>query len=118
MSMIRTCLSAGVLLVMLSACGQPEPPALPDVVNVFNIGETAYVRSLAVDADQNRLWVGTSIGAMEIDLDSHEMLNAFTRKDGLANEYVFGIGVDSDGYTWFGTNAGGASRYRRRPRGR
>ena len=112
MSMIRNCMTAGMLLALLSACGKSEPPALPAVVDVFNIGETAYVRSLAIDVDKNRLWVGTSVGAMEIDVATHEMLNAFTRKDGLANEYVFGIGVDSDGYTWFGTNAGGASRYR------
>jgi ligand-binding sensor domain-containing protein len=49
---------------------------------------------------------------MQIDLQSHELLNSFTRKDPLANEYIFAIGIDSEGYKWFGTNAGGASRYR------
>jgi ligand-binding sensor domain-containing protein len=108
---IRTVV-AGVMLALLTACGKPGDVALPVVVDSFNVGTNSYVRSLAIDTATNSLWVGTSGGAMEIDLDSHLMLNTFTRKDGLANEYVFGIGVDSDGYKWFGTNAGGASRYK------
>lgn len=112
MSMRRPLLSAGAVLVLLSACGQSQPQAPHTVINVFEVGASAYVRSLAIDQEKNRLWVGTSGGALEIDIATHELLNTFTRKDGLANEYIFGIGVDSDGYTWFGTNAGGASRYK------
>jgi len=33
------------------------------------------------------------------------------RKDGLANEYVFAVGIDRDGYKWFGTKPAN-SRYR------
>ncbi|MFZ9038069.1 MAG: ligand-binding sensor domain-containing protein [Gammaproteobacteria bacterium] len=84
----------------------------PQVIEVFNVGPTTYVRSLAIEAGSNRLWVGTSLGVNEIDLDSHALLNTFTRDHGLANEYVFGIGIDPDGYKWFGTNAGGMSRYK------
>jgi len=112
---MRTILiSAGVALAFLAGCGQVEKPesAPPSVIDVFNIGSSAYVRSIAIDQSRNRLWVGTSGGALEIDLASHELKNTFTRNDGLANEYIFGIGIDSDGYTWFGTNAGGASRYK------
>jgi len=112
--MRRILISAGVALAFLVGCGKvgERGPAPPAVVDVFEIGDSVYVRSVAVDPVRNRLWIGTSVGALEIDLASHEMLNTFTREDGLANEYVFGIGVDSDGYTWFGTNAGGASRYK------
>ena len=110
--MSRSLLLAGAVLVFLSACGQSQPQAPHTVINVFEVGASAYVRSLAIDHEKNRLWVGTSGGALEIDIATHELLNTFTRKDGLANEYIFGIGVDSDGYTWFGTNAGGASRYK------
>jgi ligand-binding sensor domain-containing protein len=112
--MRRILISAGVALALLAGCGQVETPepTPPSVIDVFDIGNSAYVRSVAIDRSRNRLWVGTSGGALEIDLASHELKNTFTRKDGLANEYIFGIGIDSDGYTWFGTNAGGASRYK------
>lgn len=107
-------LVAGVMLAALSACGKSAQPAtpVPRVDASFNVGENTYVRSLAIDPATASLWVGTSVGVLEIDLKTELMLNTFTREDGLANEYVFGIGVDSEGYKWFGTNAGGASRYK------
>ena len=89
-----------------------SPSPLPVVRDSFRVGDDIYVRSLATDADHNVLWVGTSTGVLGIDLTSHDVRDTFTRKDGLANEYVFAIFVDSQGYTWFGTNAGGTSRYR------
>jgi len=91
-----------------------EPPIddIPQIMEVFNVGATVYVRSLAVEAASNRLWVGTSLGVNEIDLGNNSLVNTFTRDHGLANEYIFGIGVDADGYKWFGTNAGGMSRYK------
>jgi len=114
MSVRKSLVIPVTVLVCLAGCGRSETPvaALPSVIDVFDIGQGSYVRSLAIDNTSNRLWVGTSGGALEIDLASHEMLNTFTRKDGLANEYIFGVDVDSDGYTWFGTNSGGASRYK------
>lgn len=99
---------------LLAACGQRTDSAavLPDVVDRFEVGSGVYVRSLAVEVETNSLWVGSSVGVMQIALRSHEMLNSFTREDPLANEYIFAIGIDSTGYKWFGTNAGGVSRYR------
>ncbi len=88
------------------------PQPTHQLLEVFNVGEDVYVRSLAIERDTNRLWVGTSLGVNEIDLDSGNLVNTFTRDHGLANEYVFGIGIDADGNKWFGTNAGGMSRYR------
>ncbi|TNF86903.1 MAG: hypothetical protein EP300_12070, partial [Gammaproteobacteria bacterium] len=85
---------------------------LPQVLDVFNVGPDVYVRSLAIEQQANRLWVGTSLGVNEVDLATHALVNTFTRDHGLANEYVFGIGIDPDGNKWFGTNAGGMSRYR------
>mgnify|MGYP000088199132 CR=1 FL=1 len=81
------------------------------VADTFNVGERVYVLSMEVDEKQNRLWVGTSVGVMEIDIASSNLMNTFTREQGLANEYVFGIHVDSNGNRWFGTNGGGISRY-------
>ena len=90
----------------------PGPAAIPKVIDSFQVGNEVFVRSLAIDANSNSLWVGTSTGVLEIDLKTSQLVNTFTRADGLANEYVFAIYVDSLGYKWFGTNAGGASRYK------
>jgi ligand-binding sensor domain-containing protein len=127
-------LTAAFLLASLVACSDkdtqttapeataaqqaPPPPAaatppvtLPRVLESFEVGNEVYVRSLAIDAKTGGLWVGTSTGVLEIDLTSRDLRNTFTRADGLANEYVFAIFIDSQGYKWFGTNAGGVSRY-------
>lgn len=129
MGLLRT-VALALLVVAVAACSdesashQSAPaaatesttsltkPALPEVLDVFNVGPSVYVRSLAIETDSNRLWVGTSLGVNEIDLDDHALVNTFTRDHGLANEYVFGIGIDREGYKWFGTNAGGMSRYK------
>ena len=84
----------------------------PKVLESFEVGEEVFVRSLAFDKNNDSLWVGTSTGVMEISLADSQLRNTFTRKDGLANEYVFAIYIDSKGYKWFGTNAGGTSRYK------
>lgn len=84
----------------------------PRVVDSFEVGDNVYVRALTVENSANSLWVGTSVGVLEVDLKTSKPRNTFTRQQGLANEYVFAVGVDSEGYKWFGTNAGGASRYK------
>lgn len=81
------------------------------VLDRFEVGPDVVVRSLLVDSETNSLWVGTTSGAMEIDLASRQLQQTFTRDHGLANEYVFAIGKDQQDYLWFGTNGGGASRY-------
>ncbi len=118
-----------LLLLALAGCSQEESsdaqapavnaPAVPDdaavlpeIADVFRVGDAVYVRALAIEAETNRLWVGTSLGVNEINLADNSLVNTFTREHGLANEYVFGIGIDADGYKWFGTNAGGVSRYK------
>lgn len=82
------------------------------VVETFDVGENVYVRALTVDEATSTLWVGTSAGVHEIDLAAGKPRNTFTRQHGLASEYVFAIALDSGRNVWFGTNAGGASRYR------
>lgn len=100
-------------MAVFSACFLSAPAVAQErVLETFQVGAGVYVRSLAVESSANSLWVGTSAGVHEIDLSSGKAKNTFTRAHGLANEYVFGIGVDSQGYKWFGTNAGGASRYK------
>jgi len=89
----------------------PAKTSLPRVQEFFEIGKNVYARSLVYDPGKEAVWVGTSLGAHEIDLKTRDALNTFTRSDGLANEYIFAMMVDRSGGKWFGTNGGGASRY-------
>ncbi len=107
--------AATVLAFLAPAAGAAAEPAGGSgerILETFDVGVNVYVRALAVEKSSNTLWVGTSAGAHEIDLKTTKPRHTFTRQDGLANEYVFAIGIDTEGYKWFGTNAGGASRYK------
>lgn len=95
-----------------SAAAETAVPAKPFKVDeAFSVGQDVYVRSLATHAGRKSLFVGTSAGVLEVDLLTRDMRNTFTRRDGLANEYVFALEVDTAGRTWFGTNGGGMSVY-------
>lgn len=120
------------LLVGLFACSESEEdaksevaaPSLPSspassaessgykVVETFDVGPTVYVRSLAVDKKTNTLWIGTTVGALEVDIKTRDMRNTYTRENGFANEYIFSIMADSQGGKWFGTNGGGVSHFK------
>lgn len=110
---VMCCLGAG-LLAAQAAAQQPVPaPGGQPVYSIetYQVGRDVYVRALALDKRRESLWVGTSTGALEIDLATKDVRNVFTREHGLANEYIFAIGLDPRGHVWFGTNAGGASTY-------
>ena len=117
------------LLTAALACGaqaqQPpaqQPPAAQPavppaatgerVLESYEVGANIYVRALTIEKAADILWVGTSGGVHEVKLATGELVKTHTRDQGLANEYVFAVGIDSEGYKWFGTNAGGASRYK------
>ena len=102
-------IAAGVALGLSQAAANGLPEAVK--VEAFEVGENVYVRALATDPGRDSIWVGTSVGALEIDLASREAKQVFTREHGLANEYVFAIGVSPAGDVWFGTNGGGTSRW-------
>lgn len=116
--------TALLCIALSSGCGSAEQggrstvkPAAESgqpyrVLESFGVGDDVFVRSMAVDRAANSLWVGTSVGVHEVDLTTRDPKRTFTRKEGLANEYVFAIAVDSQGNKWFGTNGGGVSRYR------
>jgi ligand-binding sensor domain-containing protein len=120
---MRAFVAAALAALVVSGCSDaPRDAAAPAatagasssfrVLESFEVGPTVYVRALAVDAANDALWVGTSLGAHRIDLRSYEARGTFTRANGLANEYVFTTLSDSRGDTWLGTNGGGLSRYR------
>jgi len=99
-------------LMGASAAAQDAPANQFEVIELFNMGDNVVVRAFAQEPEKGTMWVGSSVGALEIDLATREARNTFTRKEGLANEYVFSVGIDTQGYKWFGTNAGGVARYR------
>jgi ligand-binding sensor domain-containing protein len=101
-------LGAALLAVLLAV----QPAEAQRVKEQFEVGPAVYVRALTVEPARDALWVGTSAGVHEVGLSAGKLRNTFTRKEGLANEYVFAVGVDRQGHKWFGTNAGGVSRYR------
>ncbi len=101
-----------IALALLALAPVSWGQAAVRVRDVFEVGSSVYVRALTVESARGSLWVGTSAGVHEVDLASGKLRNTFTRKEGLANEYVFAVGLDREGYKWFGTNAGGVSRYK------
>lgn len=114
---LSLCLAASLSLssAVQSAEFTKEPAKktpFPSVLETFEVGNNLYVRALTVEPKKNTIWIGTSGGVHEVNLTTNEAKNTFTRANGLANEYVFAIGIDAQGYKWFGTNAGGASRYK------
>ncbi|MBI5275338.1 MAG: regulator [Burkholderiales bacterium] len=121
--MKRQFLRAGIALALgaagLAAFAQPAAPAAKPppagawrVLDSFQVGEGVYVRALTVEKKKDSIWVGTSSGVHEVDLKTLKPRATFTRKDGLANEYVFSVGIDHNDNKWFGTNAGGVSRFK------
>ena len=110
---LQTALGLAFVLAPAAAEAQSQPGQEPIYrTESYGVGDEVYVRALAIDRARNVLWVGTSVGALEIDLATRDVRQTFTRADGLANEYVFAIGLDPRGDVWFGTNAGGASTYK------
>lgn len=118
MTMNKFLIRMGVVsaITLLSACGSGDDAEkaksqLPyQVVETFNVGENTYVRALAYDKKQKSIWVGTSVGALEIDGTSFNVKNTYARDSGLANEFIFKVFVDSKGNKWFGTDGGGMSQ--------
>ncbi len=101
------------LFFLLFAAAAIAQPPRPRVVEAFQVGPDVYVRALAVEPARGVLWVGTSVGLNEVDLQSGKLRATFTRRDGLASEQVFAVAIDAQGSKWVGTGSGGASRYRR-----
>jgi streptogramin lyase len=103
----------GVVLIGHLGCTTKKEakPPVPDygVVESFNTGQGVIVRALKVDGPY--LWVGTSTGILQVDRVSGELVKTYTKQDGLMSDYIFTINVSQDGVRWFGTDAGGLSRF-------
>lgn len=105
---------AALVLAVLVGCERKQAAAPPPakqyaVQETFGTGAATVVRALKVDGPQ--LWVGTSVGIIQVDRKSGNLIKTFTIDDGLSSNYIFGINVDPSGIKWFGTDAGGLMRY-------
>ena len=100
-----------VVFLLVLGCGQKTslPGIKLDFVETFEVGPDVVVRSLAVADLDSTLLVGTTLGAMEVDLSSGDLRHTWTRENALANEYVFAAFSDASGNKWLGTNGGGIS---------
>ena len=65
------------------------------------------VNDLAVQG--NYLWAATTGGVVRWDR-SHGTYVHYTTRDGLADNWVFGVAIDGEGHKWFAT-AGGVSEF-------
>lgn len=95
--------------MIVPVTGHAQQSGRPIVAETYGIGEDAFVRALAVDKARDSLWVGTSLGVMQINLATRVPQNIFTRSEGLANEHIHAAGIGPGGRLWLGTNAGGLS---------
>lgn len=64
----------------------------------------ATIKCFSESADSN-LWIGSTIGLIKYNKYKNQISQLFTTKDGLSNEYIYGIVADGD-YLWLSTNAG------------
>ena len=98
-------------ILLLGCTPQQAPPPLRDyaVAASFDTGQGVVTRALKADGPY--LWVGTSTGVIQVDRKSGDLVKTFTTHDGLRSNYIFTINVDRNGAKWFGTDAGGLSRF-------
>jgi len=52
------------------------------------------------------IWIGTWGGGLDHFNREKQTFTHYTEKDGLANNVIYGIEVDKDGYLWLSTNVG------------
>lgn len=65
----------------------------------------------ALTADRDSLWVGSTGGLEQRDLNSGQLLRVFTRLDGLPDNRVTALTADKAGNLWAGTETGGLAHY-------
>lgn len=64
-----------------------------------------YITCISIDEKNGRVWLGTNAGLSSCDLEGKEW-QRFTAKDGIPNEVIRDLAVDSAGNLWVGTPSG------------
>jgi ligand-binding sensor domain-containing protein len=67
------------------------------------------VTSIAIDGKNGRVWIGTNEGVASCNLEGREW-KRFTSRDGLPNDVIRDVAVDTQGTLWVGTPSG-VARY-------
>jgi len=88
-----------LLFITLSLCTLGQT-AKPKWVNYYS---RTNVRCIVPDG--NTMWVGTGGGVCQSDLQGN-ILQSFTKDNGLASNDIYSIAIDAQGNKWFGTDAG------------
>lgn len=57
------------------------------------------------ETSDSTLWIGSTIGLIELNKYTFTIKHIYTTNDGLSNQYIYGIVQDGD-YLWLSTNAG------------
>jgi ligand-binding sensor domain-containing protein len=60
----------------------------------------------AIAAEADTIWIATDKGGVDKRLKSGSLLKRYSVADGLANNSVFSILIDSHGKKWFGNHRG------------
>ncbi|MDH5547323.1 MAG: regulator [Gammaproteobacteria bacterium] len=116
---LRFIMSTGIVLSLALSCSENSGPEVSSVgsteknaqiviTDTFEVGKGVVVRALALEKS-GVVWIGTSVGALQVDGKTGKLVNTYTRENGLANEYIFAAKVGVNGQVWLGTNGGGVS---------
>ena len=77
-------------------------------MQTFNLN----TRSIKVLASQgNHLWLGTGMGVINYDTNSHESYEVYDNQNHLLSNGIFAINFDSHNLPWIGTYGGGLSYF-------
>ncbi len=64
-----------------------------------------YITCISIDEKRGRVWLGTNAGLASCDLEGKEWAR-YTAKEGLPNEVIRDLALDSYGNLWVGTPSG------------
>ena len=64
-----------------------------------------------VKAQKNKLWIGTTRGAIRYDISTYDDYVIFDNKNSLLSNGIFAIEIAPNGFPWIGTYGGGISRF-------
>ncbi|MGB6340975.1 MAG: two-component regulator propeller domain-containing protein [Candidatus Aminicenantaceae bacterium] len=74
----------------------------------INFTSANFVNTIAVEG--NYVWTGSGGGVVKWDMSTGEYTK-YISADGLADNVILSIAIDSEGNKWFGKHGGGVSKF-------